>query len=110
MQHLLDNEIYSEVTADVDMDLEEDTHLPASGASVEAAHASAGQWVYVPLTSSNNLTCEACDNKTFSTKHRYQRHLMAHAIKGKEFIFLLLSAFFYKSKQKHCSDGFNLYP
>ncbi|XP_034245728.1 uncharacterized protein LOC117647866 [Thrips palmi] len=78
-EHALDDEIYLEANATVEMNLDEDTQLPASGVSVEASHVSAGQWIVTPSPPSEPLICEVCQ-KPLKTKHGLRRHVMSHKI------------------------------
>lgn len=81
MKHELNEEVYEQCVSTVEINLEDDDHVPASGVSVEAAHSTAGH-AAPSIPSPSSYTCEFC-SKVLKTKHGFQKHVMAHRIKGK---------------------------
>ena len=80
-QHLLDESLYLECIDPIEMDLEDDIPLPASGVSVEASHSSAGRGVPKHQSPSSYI-CDTC-SKILKTKHGFEKHVMTHRINRK---------------------------
>ncbi|KAK3927017.1 Argininosuccinate synthase, partial [Frankliniella fusca] len=80
VQHELDDNLYDELVADIEINLEDDENfIPASGLSVEASHSSTGL-ATSQIQSPTSYMCEMCSS-VLTTKHGFEKHKMLHMIK-----------------------------